>query len=432
MPEEVASLYSRGKYRLQWDRRANGSLRTPFLQIVWYDERAKRNRSRSAGTASIEAAQDELDRVYLELERGLTMCPTCGRTMDVKRGHYVTQAIADYLLDREDVPSIGSIRPRLAHVLAWLFETKRTELMCDQVDESLIDVFRRWSAAQPVVEGVQNQTIRARAPGTTEASVRSLSAAINYAHRRRDTQHPAGFSALAPSQVSRTPSYRADIDQLAAMFRYCLHPVAPKGETWSDAMADRQRLHRLNLLRFLQVSVATWCRPDAAHDLSTAQNRDQWISAARVVQLNPKGRRQTKKHRPAVPVPERFAQILDQTEGFAVKVGSIRKAFEAMLDYLEMPRERETGVKLIRRSIAQIARRRIGEERWRQGEIMLGHAKFGMSDLYALRDPANLGVALAATEGIIADIEHRVPGAFSAPYTGAAPELRVIKGGRGR
>ena len=63
---------------------------------------------------------------------------------------------------------------------------------------------------------------------------------------------------------------------------------------------------------------------------------------------------------------------------------------------------------------------------------MLGHAKFGMSDLYALRDPANLGIALAATEGIIADIEHRVPGAFSASHTGAVPGLRVIKVGRGR
>lgn len=429
MSETNAPLYHRGKYRLAWDRRADGTLRTPFLQVVWYDERAGRNRSRSAGTASIQEAEDVLDRLFLERERGQTVCPTCGRTMEASAGHLVTQAISDYLLDRADVPSIGSIRPRLAHVLTWLIETNRTELTCDKVDDSVIEVFRRWSAAQPVVEGIQNAVTRARAPGTTEASVRSLAAAINFAHRRRDTPFPAGFSALAPSMVSRTPSYRAGIDELAAMFRYCLHPVAPKGVVWSDAMRDRQRLHRRSLLRFLQVSVATWCRPDAAHDLSTKPDRDQWIPAARVVQLNPKGRRQTKKYRPAVPVPVRFAAILNQTDGFVVEVKSVRKAFEAMLNELGFPRARETGVKLVRRSIAQIARKRIGEERWRQGEIMLGHAKASTSDLYALFDPANLGTALQVTDGIISEIEARAPGAFAPPQSALAIGLRIIKGG---
>ena len=42
---------------------------------------------------------------------------------------------------------------------------------------------------------------------------------------------------------------------------------------------------------------------------------------------------------------------------------------EAMLDDLGLPRERETGLKLIRRSVSQIARPRIGEAQWRQGEL---------------------------------------------------------------
>lgn len=64
-----------------------------------------------------------------------------------------------------------------------------------------------------------------------------------------------------------------------------------------------------------------------------------------------------------MPVPHWFARLLDRHEGFYVGVASVRKAFEALLEELNLPRERETGLKLIRRSVSQIARPRIGEER---------------------------------------------------------------------
>jgi hypothetical protein len=45
--------------------------------------------------------------------------------------------------------------------------------------------------------------------------------------------------------------------------------------------------------------------------------------------------------------------------------------------------------------------------------MMLGHVKHSISDIYALPDPHNLGLALAATEAIIDEIEALAPGAFS-------------------
>lgn len=425
MPETNDALYSRGKYRLEWDLRSDGSKRTPFLQIVWYDVAARRNRSRSTGTADIAAAEEALDRHFLERERGQAVCHACGRPIDGATGLLVTVAIADYLVEKAEADSIQSIRPRLAHVVAFLEATDRIALTCDQLDEPIIAAFRRWSANQPVIEGGRGQIVRERAPGTTEASVRSLAAAVNQAFARRDTQHPAAFKALAPRDVSRTPTYRADVATLARMFRYCLRPQPPKGEVWSNKMRTRQIVHRSNLLRFLQASVATWARPDAVHDISTDPKRDQWIPAARILRLNPRGRRQTKKYRPELPMPEKFARLLDGTTGYFITVASVRKAFEAMLDELGLPRERETGLKLIRRSVAHIARKRIGEAQWTQGEIMLGHRKASTSDLYALFDPANLGLALEVTASIIDEIEALVPGAF----TGNAPDLRIVQGG---
>jgi len=425
MSETNDPLYSRGKYRLGWDRRKDGTLRSPYLQVFWYDPAAGRERSRSTGTSEVVDAEKELDRIYLERERGQAVCPTCHRPLTDKTGLLLTQSISDYLLARESVPSIVSIRARLDHVLDYLDAENRNDVTCEEVGDDFIRKFRKWSARQPVIEGTVNRTVRDRAPGTTEASVRSLAAAINYSHKRKDTPFPAGFAALPAAQVSHTPTYRSDVPELAKMFRYCLHPVAPEGEAWSDAMVARQVLHRHSLLRFLQASVATWARPDAIYDISTDPERRQWLSNAQVLVLNPRGRAQTKKYRPAVPVPPRFARLLDETDGFFVTVKSVRKAFEAMLDFLGLPRDRETGQKLIRRSMATIARKRLGEEHWQQGRMMLGHVKADVSDLYALPDPANLGLALAVTTAIIDEIEGLTPGAF----TGATPDLKLIQGG---
>jgi hypothetical protein len=44
-----------------------------------------------------------------------------------------------------------------------------------------------------------------------------------------------------------------------------------------------------------------------------------------------------------------------------------------------------------------------------------------VSDVYALPDPANLGRALAVTQGIIDEIEKLAPGAFV-----AAPRMRIV------
>ena len=64
-----------------------------------------------------------------------------------------------------------------------------------------------------------------------------------------------------------------------------------------------------------------------------------------------------------MPVPHWFARLLDGHEGFYVGMASVRKAFEAMIEELGLRRERETGLKLIRRSVSQIARPCIGGER---------------------------------------------------------------------
>lgn len=406
-------LYTRGKYRLEWDRRRDGTLRSPNLQITWYDEAAGRNRSRTCGTSDITEAEEALDRLYLQRERGQAICTACGQPMRSAGRHLLTTAIADYLVAREARTSIGSIRPRLAHVTAYLGATDQTAIGCEEVDADWIDDFREWAIDVPVV--LPNKSTRARAPGTVEASVRQLAAVINFAHGRKDTIYPASFTAKSPRDVDRTPTYRSDVKELAAMFRYALKP----GKDGKPMRA------RQPLLRFLQISVATWARPDAAHDVSTSKDRQQWRSAVRVLDLNYRGRVQTRKRRPTIPVGERMAALLDARDGFYVGVESVKHSFASMLDELALPRDGETGMKLIRRSMATIGRKRLGEANWYQGQIMLGHLKHSTSDLYALFDPAVLGLALGVTNDVIDEIEALAPGAFHREGTG----MRVIEGG---
>lgn len=402
------ALYTRGRYRLEWDARTDGTLRTPFLQIMWYDTDARRNRSKSTGTADIATAEDELDALYMLRERGQAICPTCGQVRRAAGAHLVMTAIADYLVARATKPSIGSIRPRLAHINAYLIATDQQGIVCESVDEDWIEGFREWAIEVPIVSPLGK--VRERAPGTVEASVRQLAAAINFAFGRKEILHPAGFSAKDPEAVSHTPTYRADIVTLAAMFRYAMQ---------INVKTKKPFASRASLLRFLQISVATWCRPDAAFDVSTDPKRSQWHDNARALNLNPKGRAQTRKYRPVVPIGQRMAALLNARAGFYVGVDSVKQAMDTMLDELALPREGETGLKLIRRSMATLARKRLGEEHWVQGEIMLGHRKTSSSDIYALFEPSMLGRAVAVTDGIIEEIEKLAPGAFHRKDTGA-------------
>ncbi len=413
MQPEDQGLYARGKYKLAYDRKRDGSLRTPFLQIVWYDAAAGRNRSRSTGTEDIEQAENELDAIYLQRERGQAVCATCGQLLRSGARHLLTDTIADYLVARDGRSSIDAIRPRLAHVTNYLTQTDRLSTACEDVDEDWIDAFREWAIEIPIVSPLGK--VRERAPGTVEASVRMLAAAINFAHNRKDTLFPAGFAAKSPEEVSRTPIYRADISMLAKMFRYCVAPERQPGET--DRVFTRRRRERAQLHRFLQISVATWARPDAAHDVSTDRKRDQWHSNARALNLNPRGRAQTKKYRPIVPVARQLAPLLDAHTGFYVSVDSVKSAFEAMQPVVGLPGDGEGGLKLVRRSMAHLARQKLGERDWIEGQIMLGHKKVTTSDTYAPFDTGYLGSALRVTEEIIEALEKIVPGAFGTPWS---------------
>lgn len=380
-------IYTRGEFRLFARAGRNH-------EIVWYDAARKRERSISAGTTVERAARVKLDNEYVKKHGGIQHCPECGQPLK-QQGQFVTVLIANY---KETKPKGDAVHPRLDHILLFVEETDRAEDRTGQVTDEWAEEFRAW---------MRKRTDRERAPGTIENSLIQLAAAFRHAGVQ-----PL-FETIPTTEVNRSPEYRASIETLAAMFRYALVPK-----------------HRAkNLLRFLRAAVATWARPDAIYDISTAAGRGQWLSNARVLKLNPVGRRQTRKYRATIPIARQFAPHLDETDGAYMPVDNVRSAWEAMAAELKLPANGEAGQKLIRRSMAHLVRGLIGEERWIQGRIWLGHEKNVISDLYALFDPANLGAALTATESIMDEIESLAPGAYRS-FTAKDSNVRSIMGAK--
>lgn len=413
MPRRATAkgIYRRGQFWLDWDRKRDGSLRSPHLAIYWYDAERGRTRSATTGSGDVAEAKGALDRHYLATTEGAAICPTCGQRRVAGSGFLVLQAIQDYLSRKQDGDK--AIAHRIAHVTAYIADKGELTLTCERVNEEWIRGFRDWLAARPIVSptGLRRQ----RSLSTIENSVLQLAAAINAAHERGDTNRPAQFKPIPTKTLNRSPTHRSDIKELARMFAYAIDDRFPE---------KRGPLHR-----FLIASVATLGRPDAVFDISTDPKRRQWNSAARILNLNPDGRRQTKKYRATLPIAWQVALHLDASTGYFVGVSSVRSAWRSMSSELNLPGDGQSGVKLIRRSMAKLLRDRLPKEHWSEIEMFLGHAKFdSTSDIYAPFDPNYLGAARAEIERIISDIEKLSPGAFHRKDTGGSATLVPLVG----
>lgn len=417
-------IYQRGSYRL--DRRADRG----NLVITWYDPERRRERSVSAGTADVDGAKRELDRRYNEATGGSVICPTCGQVRNGAQGALVLDAISDYQIDVGDKRETAkAIANRLAHVVTYVAQSANPGVRCDQIDDHWVENFRSWALKQPVIS--PKGKTRDRSHATVEASVAMLAASINYAFSRGNCLRKARFKVLQPKDVNESPQFRADVKTIAAAFSHCLNPKREEG------MTDRQYAaicrSRSNLLAFLRLSIATLARPDAVHDFNTDPKFGQWHPNRHVINLNPKGRRQTRKYRATLPAVRQIVPVLNACEGQLVTAASVRKAHEALIDALGLTLNGEAGMKLWRRSMATLLRARMAKRDWPEISMFLGHDKFDQtSDIYAPFDPDYLGAAKAEIEAIIDEIEQICSGAFyriDTAQASPAPKLRIVKNG---
>jgi len=383
-------VHIRGDYRL-W------KLPDGTYEIRKYNSETKQNDRWRAGR-DLDAAEKKLDRLYL----GDCICPRCGQATTGlgDESDLIVGIIDDYMTGHgDDQISASSIRVSLDHVKRYIGDKP---VRVANITEAWVKDFRKWMAAEPFYRGKGGKP-QFRKASTIEGSVLSLGAAIRFAKKM-----PL-FTAKQPGKLSEPVDLRADIPLLAAMFRYCLYPEAP-----SEVERARKRRNRTNMLFYLRLSVATWGRPEAVLEADLTPSAKQWVSEARVFRLNPAGREQNTKYRATVPVGDWVGEWLDSLPKQPIMPNTLANAtWSRMMKTLKPDAVAyEGGMKLIRRSMATLARKRLGEANWIQGKMMMGHVQPDISDTYAVADPANLGLVLAVTNEIIAEIEALVPGAF--------------------
>ncbi|WP_044333566.1 site-specific integrase [Sphingomonas hengshuiensis] len=439
MSRREAPLYRRGKYWLAWDRKADGSLRSPFLAIFWYDPAARRTRSASTGTAEVEAGVTALDRRYLaDRDEAPAYCHACGQPFARADAYLLSDAISDYRLEKGDErSSADSIVARLKHVLDFLeAESAKGAEARFGIDTScaiavatpFAEAFRAWSRAQPVVwrngEGVIT-TSRPRAPATTEESIIQLAAVLNHAADTRRSNARPEFKPLPRRRVSRPRRIRAGVDVLARFAAY----AAEEGDK------------RSSLRPFLVASICTLARPDAIVDISIAPHRKQWWPGSTTLDLNPLGRSQTKKFRPVVPVMpllEKWLSVeltayeaLEPAERagrgwlvsyFGRPVKDVHRTWSSMLESLGMPADREWMPYVLRHSLATLVRNR-GVGQWELAGYM-GHRAPGQTETYAVGEYPNV---IAALGDILEEIDLLAPGALHRSSTGTGSSVIELR-----
>jgi integrase len=182
----------------------------------------------------------------------------------------------------------------------------------------------------------------------------------------------------------------------------------PKGESFKfrptvkmfgkffDAIGSDQ------LFRYMIIRLCTACRNDAAMDLVKSQVDFQ----AGLVNLNPEGREQTKKHRPTVPLSPTLKYWLEQWDEPLIqyhgkKVKSIRQAWRKTRIRAALPAD--FIQKAIRHSVATEIRR-CGVPQWELSGF-LGHRTGTTTDDYAIYDPNYLSGCIDAIEGFLVQIQ---------------------------
>jgi site-specific recombinase XerC len=233
-------------------------------------------------------------------------------------------------------------------------------------------------------------------------------AAINRAHKRGEllaVPFIADVETAEDRRIKKPKGRPVTIDEIAALF-------------------DAAEQH--HVFTFLLIACCTLARPEAILDLTVFQrDRD-----ARTIDLNPAGRRQTKKYRPLLPEAATLTPWLDQikTDHFVAwngrRLKSIKSAWRKLRADAELD-ERVTPYSIRHTMARELRRRRVPLE---QRQAFLGHLPRGSARttaMYAPDEPEYLSDAVAAIDAVMADVDRAATRSIVLPSMVRASCVRV-------
>lgn len=209
-------------------------------------------------------------------------------------------------------------------------------------------------------------------------------AALKRAERRQEVRSVPFIPSLEKGEPR---DIRLNMDEAAALFDACEEP---------------------HILMFLMLAFNTLSRPVALLELE----KNQVDYESRLIELNPPGRKQTKKYRPTVPITDTLLPWLEEADEECLvnyrgrPIKSVRRGFNAVRDAVGLGKE--VSPYAIRHTMAIELRKR-GVPPW-EVQGILGHKSggYGTTEIYAKYDPDYLSKSAEAIDDYMNEILQRV------------------------
>lgn len=182
-----------------------------------------------------------------------------------------------------------------------------------------------------------------------------------------------------------------------------------------------------NLFRFVIMALNTWARPEAILDLRT-DSQIKWNFG--LVDLNPPGRRQTKKHRPKIRLTENLRDWLRHWDQSAPMtwddqpITTMKRTFKRHAVDCGLPQFTQYTIRHFMATAVRRAKPPVSKE---QRDVWLGHDDGRTAaNWYEHHDPDFLDDARRATEEIIEELQRHTQRPLSARKLRAKSPIRLI------
>ncbi|WP_456777746.1 hypothetical protein [Bradyrhizobium sp. USDA 3315] len=189
-----------------------------------------------------------------------------------------------------------------------------------------------------------------------------------------------------------------------------------------DAIDVRQE----NLFRFVILALNTWARPEAILDLRTDKQVEWNIG---LIDLNPPGRRQTKKHRPKIRLTENLRGWLKHWDRSAPMtwddqpITTMKRTFKRHAVACGLPSFTQYTIRHFMATSVRRAKPPVSKE---QRDVWLGHDDGRTASWYEHHDPDFLEDARRATEEIIEELQRHTQRPLSTRKLRAKSSIRLI------
>jgi integrase len=330
--------------------------RSRMWYATWFDKRTRQTKRRSLGVEDIREAEVRLAEFVVRHSQP--------RNVEANEAALATVLLRYWHGHASKIASHVQARIALALWNEFWAEATISELSIARREE-----FARWLKDR----GYKNAYV---------SRVLSVGrAAVNRAWKRQEITS-APFIIDEPDRSDEKAPYRLTRDEMRRLLA--------TAREWP------------HLFVFCMIALNTLARPDAVLDLSPFQVdlEDRWID------LNPRGRKQTKKYRPVVPITDTLLPFVTRRDvsrfvnwhGKPIK--SIKKVFATMVRAAGLPSE-ITPYSLRHTMAAELRRR--GVPMW-EVEGLLGHKAGGITETYARFDPDYLSKGSRAIDAYFADL----------------------------